>query len=95
MVKQVQTDFRRADLDSQTRALLEFAEKVSLTPSQVVDADLGQLRQAGLTDEDIFLATHIIGIFNYLTRMADGLGLQLDPETEAASESAALRRPGE
>ena len=64
MVKQVQTDFRRADLDSQTRVLLEFAEKVSLAPYKVVAEDLDQLRQAGLNDEDIFLATHIIGIFN-------------------------------
>jgi hypothetical protein len=37
---------------------------------------------------------HIVGIFNYLTRMADGFGLQLDPETGHASESGeALQRP--
>ena len=85
MVKQVQTDFRTADLDPQTYALLEFAEKVSLTPYQVVDEDLEQLRQAGLTDEDIFLATHIIGIFNYLVRLADVFGLELEPEVREGS----------
>jgi len=76
----VQTDFRKADLDTQTRALLEFAEKVSLTPYKVVDEDLDQLRQAGLNDQDIFLATHIIGIFNYLVRLADVFDLELEPE---------------
>ena len=86
MVKQVQTDFRRADLDSKTRALLEFAEKVSLAPYRVVAEDLDQLRQAALTDEDIFLATHIIGIFNYLVRLADVFDLALEPEVTSSSK---------
>ncbi len=78
----MQTDFRRADLDSQTRALLEFAEKVSLAPYKIVAEDLNQLRQAGLTDQDIFLATHIIGIFNYLVRLADVFGLEVESEVQ-------------
>jgi uncharacterized peroxidase-related enzyme len=82
LVKQVQTDFRTADLDTQTRALLEFAEKVSLEPYQVVDEDLEELRQTGLNDEDIFLATHIVGIFNYLVRLADVFGLEVESEVQ-------------
>ncbi len=82
----MQTDFRRADLDSQTRALLEFAEKVSLTPYKVVDKDLDQLRQTGLNDKDILLATHIIGIFNYLVRLADVFDLELEPEVTSSSK---------
>jgi len=78
----VQSDFRRADLDSQTRTLLEFAEKVSLTPYKVVDEDLNQLRQTGLNDEDIFLATHIIGIFNYLVRLTDVFDLEVESEVQ-------------
>ena len=82
----MQTDFRGADLDSQTRALLEFAEQVSLTPYKVVDKDLDQLRQTGLNDKDIFLATHIIGIFNYLVRLADVFDLELEPEVTSSSK---------
>ncbi len=82
----MQTDFRTADLDIQTRALLEFAEKVSLEPYQVVDEDLEELRQTGLNDEDIFLATHIIGIFNYLVRLADVFDLELEPEVTSSSK---------
>jgi hypothetical protein len=37
---------------------------------------------------------HIVGLFNYLTRLADGFGLQLDAGTKAAAESGvALKRP--
>ena len=80
MVEQLTTDFRSAPLDPETLALLEFAEKVTLTPSQVVDEDLEKLRQAGFSDDDIYLTTHIIGIFNYLVRLADVFDLDLDPE---------------
>lgn len=80
MVEQLTTDFRTAPLDPETLALLEFAEKVTLTPSQVTDEDLERLRQAGFSDDDIYLTTHIIGIFNYLVRLADVFDLDLDPE---------------
>ncbi len=69
---------------------------MSATPTRMVEEDWAQLRGLGFDDEKCLEVAHIVGIFNYLTRMADGLGLQLDPETMAASKSgAALRRPGE
>jgi len=38
---------------------------------------------------------HIVGMFNHLTRLADGFGLALDPETRQASETGeALARNG-
>ena len=37
---------------------------------------------------------HIVGIFNYLTRLADGLGLQLDPATEEAGRTGVALRHG-
>jgi len=36
---------------------------------------------------------HVVGIFNYLTRLADGFGLQLDAVTAAAATGGTpLRR---
>jgi uncharacterized peroxidase-related enzyme len=84
-VQQVTTEFRSAPFEPETLALLEFAEKVTLTPSQVVDQDLEKLRQAGFSDKDIYLTTHIIGIFNYLVRLADVFDLDVDPEVETKS----------
>jgi hypothetical protein len=38
---------------------------------------------------------HIVGIFNYLTRLADGFGLELHPTLmEAARSGIPLRRAG-
>lgn len=69
---------------------------MSATPTRMVEEDWQPLRDLGFDDEQCLEVAHIIGVFNYLTRMADGLGLQLDPETAAASKSGeVLRRPGE
>jgi alkylhydroperoxidase family enzyme len=67
---------------------------MSATPTRMVEEDWQPLRDLGFDDEKCLEVAHIVGIFNYLTRMADGFGLQLDPETGHASESGqALRRP--
>ena len=70
------------------------AEKMSATPTRMVPEDWEPLRGLGFSDQDCLEVGHIVGIFNYLTRMADGFGLQLDPETGQASESGeVLQRP--
>ncbi len=59
----------------------------------MVDDDWRPLRELGFDDEAVLEVAHVIGIFNYLTRLADGLGLQLDPQTEHASQTGEpLRR---
>jgi hypothetical protein len=52
------------------------------------------VRAAGLDDEACLEVAHVVGIFNHLTRLADGLGLEVDPQTAAAVGGERLRRPG-
>jgi alkylhydroperoxidase family enzyme len=57
------------------------------------EADWEPLRRLGLDDQALLEVTHVVGMFNYLTRLADGLGLLLDPETaEASRTGVALQR---
>lgn len=44
------------------------------------EADVGALRQAGWTDEAIVDAVGIIGFFNFVTRIADALGVEVNKE---------------
>ena len=82
------------DLSARDRALCAIAEKLSATPTRVTEEDWQPLRDLGFDDEACLEVAHIVGIFNYLTRLADGFGLQLDAGTSEASESGlALRRP--
>ena len=60
----------------------------------MVEDDWRPLRDLGFDDRACLEVAHIVGIFNYLTRLADGLGLQLDAATrEAAETGVALERP--
>jgi uncharacterized peroxidase-related enzyme len=81
-------------LTDRQRALCTVAEKMSATPTRMTEADWQPLRVLGFDDRACLEVAHIVGIFNYLTRLADGLGLQLDPATRAAAEGGpALERP--
>jgi hypothetical protein len=63
------------------------AEKISAQPTRMSDADWEPLRRLGFDDRALLEITHIVGIFNHLTRLADGLGLLLDAETAEASRT--------
>jgi len=57
-------------------------------------SDWQPLRDLGFDDRACLEVAHVVGIFNYLTRLADGFGLVLDPQTAAASRGGEpLRRP--
>ncbi len=80
LVRQVMADFRTAPLDRADRAMLEFAEKLTKTPSQTTPHDLEVLRGHGFDDEAILEIVHITGFFNYINRVADALGVDPEPE---------------
>ena len=75
-------------------ALCTVAEKLSETPTRMVESDWQPMRDLGFDDVALLELGHIVGIFNYLTRLADRFGLQLDRRTLEASETeVALQRP--
>lgn len=69
-------DWRGASLSDADRALCEFAEKLTLRPSQMEPGDLDVLRERGFSDRAIHDAVQVIAYFNYITRVADGLGVE-------------------
>lgn len=82
------------NLSDRQRALLSVSEKLSAKPTQVVQKDWEPLRKTGLDDKGCLEVAHIVGLFNYLTRLADGMGLELDePMNNAANGTGSLSRP--
>jgi alkylhydroperoxidase family enzyme len=75
-VAKVISNWRQADLDGAEKAMLEFTEKFTLTPSQITDSDIEALRQAGFTEEQILSIGLGAGYRNWVDRIADLLGVE-------------------
>ena len=78
LVGELAEDYRRASLDAPTRLLLEYAEQITRDATRITKGDIDRLKAAGFSDKDILEATHIAAYFNYVDRLADALGVQLD-----------------
>jgi len=60
--------------------VLAFSEKLTRTPWEMAEADVAELRRHGLGDEQILAVVLVASFFNVATRVADALGVELDPE---------------
>ena len=78
MVQAVTEDYRRAPIDSPTRALLEYAEKVTRNAAKITKDDVDFLRRENFSDEAILDAACVTSYFNYVNRMTDALGVELE-----------------
>jgi uncharacterized peroxidase-related enzyme len=72
-------DYRAAPLEPRTRALCDFAAKLTRAPATISAADMDLLRSHGLDDAAIHDAIQVIGYFNYINRIADGVGIEDEP----------------
>lgn len=98
---QLKRDWRSAKLSEANRAMLEYAEKLTVKPSAMTKADLDGLRQH-FSEEQAFDIVIIACLFNFMDRLADAFGVELDPilsrlarsspEGEALEEVAASTR---
>jgi uncharacterized peroxidase-related enzyme len=56
-------------------AALRYAEKLTVHPGKMVQADVADLREAGWNDGEILEINQIVGYFNYANRLLNGLGV--------------------
>ena len=78
LVYHAQHEAALAGLDSQERAMLAYARKLNDTPAQIGAADIQALREAGFSQREILDVALVVCLFNFMNRLADGLGVQLD-----------------
>jgi uncharacterized peroxidase-related enzyme len=79
-VEQVSLDYRSAQLEPRSRALCDFAVKLTRDPATISAGDIEALRGHGLTDDAISDAIQVVGYFNYVNRVADGVGIEDEPD---------------
>ena len=67
-------------LEPRLSNIVRHAEKLTSAPSAMTESDLGELRAVGLSDNDILDLTLIVGYFNFVNRIALGLGVPFSDE---------------
>jgi uncharacterized protein YciW len=58
--------------------MLAYAEKLTLRPHAVCEADIDQLREVGFSDAAVLDICQVVSYYNYVNRLADGLGVELE-----------------
>ena len=77
LADQIMEDYTQASLQPAVRAALDYAVKLTREPRGVTEADVERLREAGYTDQQIVDVAHVAAWFNYVNRIALGLGTEL------------------
>ena len=65
-------------LSRRERALLDYAEVLTLSPAAVRSSHVDALRAAGCDDRAIHDACAIVAYFAFVNRIADGLGVEVE-----------------
>ncbi len=85
LAQAIATDYRSARLAPADRAMLDFAAKLTRAPAAVEAGDLDALRRHGFDDAAIHDIVQVAALFSYYNRLAEGLGI--DPEPEWSGDS--------
>ncbi len=67
-------------LEPRLSNIVRYAEKLTSAPAAMTDSDLEELRAEGLSDKDILDLTLIVAYFNFVNRIALGLGVTYSAE---------------
>jgi len=78
--EQLVMNWRIAEVTARQRAMLEFAEKVTLASATVAEADRQGLRDHGLSDRDIWDVINVAAFYNMSNRVASATAMQPNPE---------------
>ena len=76
-------NYRVADLTPRQRAMLEFAEKITISSHTITESDRQALRDVGLEDRDIWDIANVAGFFNMTNRVASAVDMRPNAEYHA------------
>lgn len=76
LVEGVKQDYTRLEIAPGERAMLDYAVKLTVTPSNVGEDDIKSLRAHGFSDRDILDIIYVICLYNFNDRLADATGIK-------------------
>ena len=91
MVHALAADPGTAPLGARSRAFVDYALKLTLTPRTMTADDIAPLRAAGLSDAGVYDLNAVTAYFNFVNRVAQGLGLELEEDSGGKGGDAGSR----
>ena len=74
LAEKIVQDYRRAGLDEKTRAMLDYAIKITKTPVECDEADIEKLRALSFSVDDVYDVITTASVYNYNNRVAEAAG---------------------
>ena len=78
LIDALQSNLNSAAISSDDRAMLNYAVKLSSTPGAIDSADVELLRDEGFNELAIHDICCVVGYFEFVNRVAEGLGVELE-----------------
>jgi uncharacterized peroxidase-related enzyme len=69
--------------------MLDFAARLTRAPAAIERAELDALRGHGFDDAAIHDIVQVTALFNYFNRLADGLGIDPEPDWDGETPGEA------
>ncbi len=77
-VEALLADIDTAPVEDRLKPLFAYVAKLNTLPSRMVPADAAAVLAAGLSEEALFEAIEVCGLFNLMNRLIEGAGVNFD-----------------
>lgn len=78
LVRALALDYASATISTADRAMLDYATELTRTPGLMEEVHVSTLREAGFSDTAVLDICQVTSYFNFVNRMADGLGVEME-----------------
>lgn len=78
LIEQLINDVESSGVSEKMKPLLNYVEKLNTLPNKLVQADLDAVLEKGWTEEAIFEAIEVTGLFNMMNRIVEGGGVTFE-----------------
>lgn len=76
LLESISEDIDSSPVADKLKPLLHYVWKLTLTPSEMVQADVDRILSAGWDENDLHYVVMICAMFNFFNRLIDGYGVK-------------------
>jgi uncharacterized peroxidase-related enzyme len=80
LLEQIKQDYSQAKISPRMMAICDYALKLTVQPGEQKQADIKHLQSFELADKDILDITLVVAYFNFVNRIALGLGVAFNAD---------------